>query len=164
VASQRILGVDPGLVKTGWGIIEATQNSAQFVACGIIRPDTKASLAERLQQLHTELQKIIATYQPASAGLEETFVNVSGSSTLKLGQARGALLLSLQIAGLSVGEYAPNTIKKTVTGQGKGSKDQVAMMVMTLLPQGRADIEKAGEDARDALAVALTHAAFSSLK
>jgi crossover junction endodeoxyribonuclease RuvC len=156
----RILGVDPGLVKTGWGVIDAKGQQASFVACGMIRPDVKAPLADRLLQLHEGLQAVIAQYQPVTAGLEETFVNVSGQSTLKLGQARGAILLSLRSAGLSVGEYAPNQIKKSITGMGKAGKDQVAMMVMTLLPQGRPAIEKAGEDARDALAVALTHSSF----
>ena len=105
--------------------------------------------------MHNALQSIIAEHAPDCAALEETFVNKSGQSTLKLGQARGALLLSLSIAGLEVAEYAPTLIKKSITGVGRADKNQMGMMVGTLLPQAKAELAKAGEDALDALAVAI---------
>lgn len=155
---MRILGVDPGLRKTGWGIIEKQGQTLRYIACGTIKPDTTLPLSERLAALHDGLQDIITSFSPDGASLEETFVNASGQSTLKLGQARGALLLSLAIANLQVGEYAPNQVKKTLTGVGRADKAQVALMVQTLLPQGKAEIAEAGEDAVDALALAICHA------
>lgn len=155
---MRILGVDPGLRKTGWGIIEKNGQTLRYIACGTIKPNDKLPLSERLAVLHDGIQQVTNDFTPTAAALEETFVNVSGQSTLKLGQARGALLLSLAIAGLDVGEYAPAKVKKTLTGVGRADKNQMAMMVQTLLPQGREEIAKAGEDAVDALALAICHA------
>lgn len=159
---NTILGVDPGLQKTGWGIIISQNNSLRYKACGTIRPNTKLPLCERLGVLNAELQKIITQFQPSHAAVEETFVSVNGASTLKLGQARGAILLSLAMAGLPVAEYAPNQVKKTVTGVGRAEKGQIGMMVRTLLPQARAELEGAGEDALDALAIAICHCQWSA--
>ncbi len=159
---HRILGIDPGLQKTGWGIIISHHNSLKYVACGTIKPAAKAPLAERLGALNKELERVIQTYRPQQAAIEETFVTANGASTLKLGQARGALILSLSLAGLPVAEYAATQVKKTITGVGRAEKGQIGMMVRTLLPQARAKLEDVGEDALDALAVALCHARFSN--
>lgn len=152
-----ILGIDPGLQKTGWGMIESKGSSLRFIACGTIKPYTKLSLAERLFTLNDELQDVIRKYRPNEAAIEETFVSVNGASTLKLGQARGALLLSLSLAGLPVSEYAATLVKKTITGVGRAEKGQVGMMVRTLLPHARESLQTAGEDALDALAIAICH-------
>ncbi|MCI5049304.1 MAG: crossover junction endodeoxyribonuclease RuvC [Rickettsiales bacterium] len=162
--ARKILGIDPGLQKTGWGIIESNNNSLRFIDCGIIRPNTKQPLASRLLTLHQELQVIISTYTPSEAAIEETFVSVNGASTLKLGQARGALLLSLSSAHLPVSEYAATLVKKTVTGVGRAEKGQVGMMVQTLMPQARERLQTAGEDALDALAIAICHSHSNTLE
>lgn len=151
---MRILGVDPGLVKTGWGIIDYKNGALSYVAAGTIAPPTKAALAERLFRLHEELHGIIARYQPHTAAVEETFVNMNAASTLKLGNARGAIVLSLAQARLPVAEYAALLVKKSVVGVGRAEKGQVGMMVKTLLP--RCDVM--GADALDALAIAICHA------
>lgn len=153
-----ILGIDPGLLKTGWAVIDRRDNALRFIACGTIKPDATLPLAGRLFILNDELQRVMHRHKPQEAAIEETFVNVNGASTLKLGQARGAILLSLSLGGLTVSEYAATQVKKSLTGVGRASKDQIAMMVATLLPQARGEIEAAGEDARDALAVAICHA------
>lgn len=153
-----ILGIDPGLQKTGWGIVRTKQGVLEFMACGTIRPPKDGLLADRLLFLHASLQEVIAAHRPATAAIEETFVSVNGQSTLKLGQARGALLLSLRSAGLPVAEYAPNSIKKALVGSGHAEKAQVAMMVRTLLCAKASEFAKAGEDAMDALAIAICHA------
>ncbi len=158
-----ILGIDPGLQKTGWGVIAVEGTRHRFLGCGTIKPPTKLPLSERLFILNDKLQELIANYRPTQAAIEETFVSVNGASTLKLGQARGALLLSLSLADLPVSEYAANLIKKTMTGSGHADKQQIGRMVATLLPKARAEIEQAGEDARDALAIALCHAQHLSL-
>ena len=150
---MRIIGIDPGLVNTGWGLIDVAGNSAKFVACGVIRPKTTLSLAERLASLYEELTAIIRQYQPHEASIEETFVTANGASTLKLGQARGALLLTLSLARLPVAEYAARLVKKSIVGSGAADKSQMQMMVRTLLPGS--DTKNA--DAADALAIALTH-------
>lgn len=149
-----ILGIDPGLQRTGWGVIRTSGNSLHFVAAGVIRTHTGEALAERLASQHRELVEVIKTYQPDTAAIENTFVNVNGAATLKLGQARGALLLGLSLAGLTVAEYAPNLVKKSLVGSGHADKTQVAMMVKTLLP--KCDAKAA--DATDALAIAICHA------
>lgn len=149
-----ILGVDPGLQRTGWGIITSKGNQLSFVACGVITSNNSLTLAERIRQLHDGLQSAITLYKPLEAAVEETFVNVSGSSTLKLGQARGGLLLTLSLNDLRVYEYSANMVKKSVVGSGHADKKQVGMMVKTLLPASNA--QKA--DASDALAVAICHA------
>lgn len=151
---MRILGIDPGLAHTGWGVIEASGNACKFIACGVISPSAKLPMIDRLQMLHEGVHAAVRTYAPEVAAIEETFVNMNGASTLKLANARGALLLSLALAGLSVHEYAARLVKQSVTGSGRAEKDQVAQMVRVLLPQ--AGTHKA--DAMDALAIALCHA------
>ncbi len=149
-----VLGVDPGLQRTGWGIIRSEDNQLSFVACGTITSDNTLPMAERLKQLHDGLNVVIAKHQPQEAAVEETFVNVSGSSTLKLGQARGGLLLTLSLHHLPVYEYSATMVKKSVVGSGHADKGQIAMMVKTLLPASNAR----QADAADALAVAICHA------
>lgn len=150
----RILGLDPGLRRTGWGVVDVAGSKLSFVACGTVLPPEEASLAMRLARLHEELAAIIRTHRPEEAAVEETFVNVNPASTLKLGQARGVVLLTPALAGVPVSEYAALLVKKTVVGAGRAEKAQIRMMVKVLLP--RADFET--DDAADALAVALTHA------
>lgn len=149
-----ILGIDPGLQHTGWGVIAANGNHLSFIACGTIHPDTKKPMAERLRGLNEGIRKVVALYKPQEAAVEETFVNKNSATSLKLGQARGAVLLSLSLEGLSVAEYSTNLVKKTVVGTGHADKAQVAMMVKTLLPASNA----MGADAADALATAICHA------
>ena len=151
---MKLLGLDPGLKFTGWGVIEAHDNRLGFVAAGTIASDGALDLASRLDQLFEGIHGVIAEHAPAEAAVEETFVNKNAASALKLGQARGMSLLAPARAGLPVFEYAPNLIKKTVVGTGHAAKEQVQMMVKTLLPTSRAD----SADAADALAVAICHA------
>lgn len=150
---MRLLGLDPGLRITGWGIIEVRDNRLAHVADGVVRSDDKLTLAERLVQLFEGVCAVIAAHGPSEAAVEETFVNQNPASTLKLGQARGVVLLAPAKAGLAVAEYTPNLIKKSVVGTGHAAKEQVGMMVRTLLPGC-----KASADAADALAVAICHA------
>ncbi|MBN9343538.1 MAG: crossover junction endodeoxyribonuclease RuvC [Caedibacter sp. 38-128] len=155
-----IIGLDPGLRHTGWGIVKVTGNALQYVAHGVISPSSKLDFAHRLNILHQELQKVITQYQPEEAAVEETFVNMNASSTLKLGMARGVVLLVPAQHGLKVAEYATNSVKKTVVGVGHATKDQVALMVERLL-YGCKGIK---EDAADALAVAICHVHTSSIE
>lgn len=150
----RILGVDPGLRNTGWGMIEAAGSRLSFVACGSIRTDASQSLAERLAAIHCAIAELVDANAPNEAAVEETFVNRDPQSALKLGQARGVAIAALAIRALPVAEYAANLIKKTVVGVGHADKTQVAMMVRMLLPASNA----ASPDAADALAVAICHA------
>jgi crossover junction endodeoxyribonuclease RuvC len=150
----RLIGLDPGLRQTGWGVIALKQNRLTHVADGAVTSDAKAPLAERLRQLHDALAVVIAEYGPDEAAVEETFVNANPHSTLKLGQARGVVLLVPAEAGIPVHEYTPNQVKKTVVGTGHAAKEQIQMMVRTLLP----GCELATPDAADALAVAVCHA------
>lgn len=152
--SVRVLGLDPGLRRTGWGIIEADGNRLRAVADGVVVSDAALSLAERLNQLFEAVSEVIATWTPDEAAVEETFVNKNPHSTLKLGQARGVVMLAPARLGLPVAEYAPTVIKKAVVGTGTASKDQVGLMVRTLLP----GCAVASPDAADALAVAICHA------
>lgn len=154
-----ILGVDPGLQRTGWGLIISKTNQLSFVDCGVIKSDNTLSMAERLKQLHDGLSAAISRHKPHEAAMEETFVNVSGSSTLKLGQARGALFLTLSLNDLKVYEYSATMVKKSVVGSGHADKKQIAMMVKTLLPASTAK----QADAADALAVAICHAHHRTL-
>jgi crossover junction endodeoxyribonuclease RuvC len=156
----RILGIDPGLRHCGWGVIESVGSALHYVACGAVHPDVKASLPERLSALHDGLQQVIATYTPQEVALEESFVSVNGQSTLKLGQARGAIQLSVALAGLPLAEYAPRLIKKSITGSGSADKTQMQTMVKLLLPHSDA----ASADAADALALAICHAHHRSIK
>ena len=150
----RILGVDPGLRLTGWGLIEACGSRLSFLACGSIGTEPQDALAGRLAAIHSALASLVQRAAPHEAAVEETFVNRDPQSTLKLGQARGAALAALALSGLPVAEYAANLIKKTVVGVGHAEKRQVAMMVKRLLPASNA----LSPDAADALAVAICHA------
>ena len=149
-----LLGIDPGLGTTGWGIIAAEGNRLSHIANGQISTDSKAPLPERLVELDRRLTDILLAHQPSSAAMEEVFVNNNPHSTLKLGQARGALLLCVARSGLPIGEYAARLVKKAIVGVGNADKAQMHAMVARLLPGTKI----AGSDAADALAVAITHA------
>jgi crossover junction endodeoxyribonuclease RuvC len=149
-----ILGLDPGLGTTGWGVIEADGNRLRHIANGQIKTDTSAPLARRLAALADQLEALIAEQRPGAAAAEEVFINKNPQSTLKLGQARGVVLMCAARAGVDVGEYSPAVVKKAVVGTGGAEKVQVHAMVSRLLPGARI----AGPDAADALAVAITHA------
>ncbi len=149
----RILGLDPGLRHTGWGIIEAEGNTLRYIASGVIEPNVDLSLAARLEILFTGVQKIVALHTPHECAIEDTFVNKNPTSTLKLGHARAAAMLGPATAGLAVAEYKPNLVKKSVVGAGHADKTQVAAMMRILLPGSNAVA-----DAADALAVAVCHA------
>jgi crossover junction endodeoxyribonuclease RuvC len=150
----RILGIDPGLRRTGWGMIECEGNRLIFVACGSVETNDRAALSARLVAIHDGLARVVDEFRPDEAAVEATFVNKDAAATLKLGQARGIAMLIPARAGLPVSEYAPNLVKKTIVGTGQGEKMQIRMMVGVLLP--RADPQS--EDAADALAIAVTHA------
>ena len=155
----RIIGIDPGLRITGWGIIQLVGSRLIYVASGTVRSNDKAPIASRLRTLHEGLAAIIACYRPDEAAIEEVFVNRDPQSALKLGQARGIALVVPALADLPVTEYAANLVKKTVVGAGHAEKTQVAMMVKVLLPKWQSDAtQKLSADAADALAVAITHA------
>jgi crossover junction endodeoxyribonuclease RuvC len=150
----RILGIDPGLRRTGWGVVDVVGNRLIYVACGSVETSSKASLADRLVEIHDGLTRVIAEHQPHEAAVEATFVNRDAVATLKLGQARGIALLVPARAGVTVAEYAPNLVKKTIVGAGHGEKAQIRMMIGVLLPKA----DPQSEDAADALAIAVTHA------
>ena len=152
--SIRILGIDPGLQRMGWGIVDCIGSSLTFVSAGTVRSDAKALLSERLCQLHDGLLEVVKVHNPQEAAVEQTFVNKDARATLKLGQARGIAMLVPAQAGLEVAEYAPNQVKKSVVGVGHGDKTQIKMMVNMLLPKARFD----SDDAADALAIAICHA------
>ncbi len=162
-AAIRIIGIDPGLRNTGWGIVDLTGSRLAYVASGAVGSTSKTALGERLRELHQGLAQVIAEFAPDEAAVEETFVNRDPQSALKLGQARGIALVVPALAGLPVAEYAANLIKKTVTGTGHAEKQQIAMMVKLLLPKG-AKPRDFSADAADALAVAITHARFCKVK
>jgi len=151
---MKLLGLDPGLRNTGWGLIESTGNRLTHLANGVVNSTASLPLAERLVQLHDGLVEVIEAMRPDEAAVEETFVNKNPTSTLKLGQARGIALLVPAKAGIAVFEYTPNQVKKTVVGAGHAQKEQVQMMVKTLLP----GVEIQSADAADALAIAICHA------
>ncbi|MBI3419205.1 MAG: crossover junction endodeoxyribonuclease RuvC [Proteobacteria bacterium] len=153
-ASCRILGIDPGLNHTGWGVIEAEGNRLSYLACGRINAPASLEMAARLSFLHAELCMLIAQHKPDEAAVEETFVNKNAASALKLGMARGIAMLAPAENGLSVAEYSANLIKKSVSGYGHAEKEQLARMVKVFLP--KADFTS--NDAADALAVAICHA------
>lgn len=150
---MRVLGIDPGLRALGWGVIDVAGSRLSHVANGVCR-STGADLAARLLSLHSQLSDIVTRFAPDAAAVEQTFVNKDGAATLKLGQARGIALLVPAQAGIAVGEYAPNSVKKAVVGVGHADKRQIAHMVSLQLPG--ADL--AGPDAADALALAICHA------
>lgn len=154
LSTVRIIGIDPGLRRTGWGMIACEGTRISHIADGVLTTDQTLSLAERLVQLRVQLAKVVAEWQPDEAAVEETFVNSDARATLKLGQARGIALLVPAEAGLPVAEYAPNQVKKTVVGTGHAEKDQIYHMVKVLLPRAQPQ----SPDAADALAIAICHA------
>ncbi len=151
---MRLIGLDPGLRRTGWGVIEVSGNRLTHIANGTVGSDAALTLAERLSQLFDALTAVIAEHRPDEAAVEETFVNRNPSSTLKLGQARGAVLLAPAQSGIQVAEYPANLIKKALVGNGHADKNQIQAMISILLPGAKT----AGADAADALAVAICHA------
>ncbi len=150
---MRVMGIDPGLRNLGWGVIDVTGNRLSHVANGVCK-SAGTDLAARLLSLHRQLSDVMTRFAPDTAGVEQTFVNKDGAATLKLGQARGIAMLVPAQFGLSIGEYAPNTVKKTVVGVGHADKIQIAHMVKVQLP----GVDLAGPDAADALAIAICHA------
>ena len=151
---MRLIGLDPGLRHTGWGVIEAHGNRLVHVADGVVHSPTRMALAERLVELFRQLNGVLDEFRPDAAAVEETFVNKNPASTLKLGVARGVVLLAPAARGIAVFEYSANLIKKSVVGVGHAEKPQVEMMVKRLLPAALL----ASADAADALAVAICHA------
>jgi crossover junction endodeoxyribonuclease RuvC len=151
---MRLLGLDPGLQRTGWGVIEVHGNGLRLLAAGVVVTAAGDDLAARLDALYRGLNAVVRQHRPAAAAVEETVVNRNAGSSLKLGHARGVVLLAAAHAGLAVSEYASKTVKRTVVGTGAADKRQVAMMVRTLLPASGA----LSADAADALAVAICHA------
>jgi crossover junction endodeoxyribonuclease RuvC len=150
----RILGIDPGLRRTGWGLVESDGNRLLYVACGAVETGGREPLCDRLVVIHAALTRVIEQYRPHEAAVEHTFVNANAAATLKLGQARGIAMLVPAQAGLSVAEYAPNLVKKSIVGSGHGDKAQIRMMIGVLLPKA----DPQSDDAADALAIAVTHA------
>jgi len=156
----RIIGIDPGLQRMGWGVIESQSGHLGFIASGTIRSDPKADLAQRLVVLHQGITTVLSKHCPCEAAVEETFVNKDARATLKLGQARAIAMLAPAQAKLEVFEYAPNRIKKTVVGAGHADKKQIRTMVSMLLPKATFD----SDDAADALAIAICHAQSRSVQ
>lgn len=154
MAEIKLLGLDPGLRITGWGVLAVNGNRLRHIADGVVAVAASGTLADRLARLYRGLESVVETHMPDEVAVEETFVNRNAASTLKLGQARGVVMLVPALASLPVFEYSANLIKKSVVGTGHATKDQVAMMIRTLLPGAR--LERA--DAADALAVAVCHA------
>ncbi len=150
---MRVIGIDPGLRNLGWGVLDVSGNRLSHVANGVCTSGT-GDLAARLLSLHEQLTDVLRRFAPDTAAVEQTFVNKDGAATLKLGQARGIAMLVPAQFGLSIGEYAPNTVKKTVVGVGHANKTQIAHMVKVQLP----GVNLAGHDAADALAIAICHA------
>ena len=153
---QKIIGLDPGLRCTGWGIIETDGFHLRHIANGFVKTKSDYALSDRLLQLFEGLQEAYFLHKPDEAAVEETFVNMNPQSTLKLGLARGAVVLSAAKYGMSVAEYKPNKVKKAVTGVGHAQKEQVQMMLKVLLPQAKVT----NPDAADALAVAICHSRY----
>lgn len=150
---MRVIGIDPGLQRTGWGIIDLAGNSLTHISHGVLATDSRAPAAERLFRIFDGLTQMIALWQPAAAAIEETFVNRNAASSLKLGQARGAAITAAAKMGLAVAEYSATLVKKSVVGSGHAEKEQVQAMIRVLLPG-----VEASADAADALAVAICHA------
>ena len=155
--TMRLLGLDPGLQRTGWGVIDVDGSRLIHVANGVVKTDPLGGIDQRLIELHVGVLEAIEQYRPDAAAIEETFVNKNPESTLKLGLARGAIILAPALSGIPVTEYAPNRVKKSVVGAGHADKHQVQMMVKKLLP----GVVFANADAADALAVAICHAHFA---
>lgn len=155
---MRVIGLDPGLRNTGWGVIDVSGNRLTHVADGSVQPDPTKPLAWRLRELHDGLMEMLTLYGPDEAAVEETFVNRNAASTLKLGEARGVVLLAPALVGLRVAEYSANRIKKAVVGVGHANKEQVQHMVRRILPS----CQIVSPDAADALATAICHAHFGA--
>ena len=154
---MRLIGLDPGLRNTGWGVIDVQANRLTYVADGTVSPSPKQDLAGRLRDLHEGLAQVLADFDPDEAAVEETFVNKNPGTTLRLGEARGVVVLAPALVGLPVAEYSANRIKKSVVGAGHAAKEQVQMMVGRILP----GCNFSSPDAADALAVAICHAHFA---
>lgn len=154
---MRLIGLDPGLRNTGWGVIDVQANRLTYVADGVVSPSPKQDLAGRLRDLHEGLAQVLADFDPDEAAVEETFVNKNPGTTLRLGEARGVVVLAPALVGLPVAEYSANRIKKSVVGAGHAAKEQVQMMVGRILP----GCNFSSPDASDALAVAICHAHFA---
>jgi crossover junction endodeoxyribonuclease RuvC len=150
----RILGIDPGLRRTGWGVVEIAGNRLSYLGCGSVATNDRDALAARLLAIHDGLMRILDEFRPDEAAVEVTFVSKDARATLKLGQARGVAMVAPARAGVPVAEYAPNLIKKSIVGAGHGDKAQVRMMIGVLLPKA----DPSSDDAADALAIAVTHA------
>lgn len=156
----RILGLDPSLSSTGWGIIEAENNRLRYVADGFIPTETKTPIAERLAQIKNALCDVIEFYKPDEAAIEQVFMNTNAVSTIKLGMARGVVMMVPALYNINVTEYEPNKIKKAVVGVGKAEKNQVETMVKVLLP----GCKPKNNDSSDALAIAITHNSFRTIR
>jgi crossover junction endodeoxyribonuclease RuvC len=154
MSTRLILGVDPGLAYTGWGVIAKESNSYRFLGCGTIETSSKDKMPDRLKLIGTSIKKVLNDFTIDEAAVEETFVNKNNLSSLKLGHARGAIILTLSLADIAVWEYSAKNVKKTVVGTGAAQKGQVEMMVKVLMPKA---VIKSEHEA-DALAVAITHA------
>jgi crossover junction endodeoxyribonuclease RuvC len=150
----RIIGIDPGLRRTGWGLVGVEGSRLSYFGCGAVVADADVPMAERLAYILTQVSALVGEHAPDEAAIEETFINRDPQSALKLGQARGVAMAALAMKGLSVAEYSANVVKKTVVGAGHADKNQIAMMVKILLPASGAK----SADAADALAVAICHA------
>lgn len=157
---MRVIGFDPGLRRTGWGVIAVQGSSLRHIANGVIETDDRQDVPRRLVQIHEGICEILRSYEPDEAAVETTLANKNAASTLKLGLARGVVLMTPANTGLPVAEYLPNIVKKSVVGTGHAAKEQVQMMVRRLLPGG--DITAA--DAADALAVAICHSHFRATR
>ncbi|MEM6669798.1 MAG: crossover junction endodeoxyribonuclease RuvC [Pseudomonadota bacterium] len=151
---MRVIGVDPGLRRMGWGVVDVDGVKLRHVANGVCQSDGSTDLASRLAGLFRQLEDVVNTHKPATAAVEQTFVNKDAAGTLKLGQARGVAMLVPALCGIDVAEYAPNAVKKAVVGVGHAQKEQIQHMVGVLLPGAKV----AGPDAADALAIAICHA------
>jgi len=153
-ANIRIIGIDPGLRRTGWGIVESDGVRFRYIASGVLQSNSSLELSNRLVSIYEGLLEVVRAHRPFEAAVEETFVNRDARATLKLGQARGIAVLVPAIEGLWVSEYAPNLVKKTVTGSGHAEKGQIRAMLKVLLPLAKPQ----SEDEADALAIAICHA------
>ena len=152
----RLIGVDPGLRRTGWGVIEIEGSAMRHIAHGVVAPAPDQDMADRLIALYAGLGQVARAHGAVESAVEETFINANAKASLKLGQARGAILVALAGAGLTVAEYSPNRIKKSVVGSGHAQKQQIRAMIEILLARPHVT----SDDAADALAVAITHAHF----
>lgn len=148
-----IIGIDPGLIKTGWGIINKIDNQVKYIASGTIKTNVKLTLSERLLNIYNEVDKLIKTYKPDNFSIEETFVNNNPLSSLKLGHARGVAILAAALNNIPVFEYSPNLVKKTLTGAGKAEKQQMVAMIKYIFPC----VSPKTEDEADALCIAVCH-------